>query len=78
MKIENKEKYRVITADEGCVLTTYKPEEDIRGYSSFQSCYSPLNGDISHIREISNEEDARLTEERDKALEYDQTKEYNR
>lgn len=78
MKIENKEKYRVITADEGFVLTTYKAEEDIRGYSSFQSCYSPLNGDISHIREISNEEDARLTEERNKALEYDNPKEYNR
>ena len=78
MKIEIKEKYRVILADEGFVLTTYKPEEDIRGYSSFESCYSPLNGDISHIREISKEEDARLTEERDKALEYDNLKEYNR
>lgn len=78
MKIENKEKFRVITADEGFVLTTYTEEDDIRNYSSFQSCYSPLNSDISHIREISNEEDARLTEERDKALAYDNTKEYNR
>ena len=78
MKIENKEKFRVIEAEDGFVLTTYTPEEDIRGYSSFESCYSPLNGDISHIREISNEEDTRLTEERDKALAYDNTKEYNR
>jgi hypothetical protein len=70
MIIETREKFRVIKADEGFVLTTYT-NEDIRDYSSFDTCYVPLNSDISYIREITIEEDARLTEERNKALEYD-------
>lgn len=77
MIIENKEKFRILKAEDGFVLTTYTGD-DIRNYDSFLNCYSPLNGDISHIKEISSEEDVRLSEERDKVLAYDNSKEYKR
>jgi hypothetical protein len=77
MIIDIKEKFRVISAEDGFVLTTYTGD-DIRNYGSFSNCYVPLTSDISYIREISIDEDANLTAERDKALAYDNTKEYNR
>lgn len=76
MKVEIKAKFQIVTPEEGFVLTNYKEGDDIRTYGSFKSCYCPLDCDHSHIREITVAEDAVLTAERDKVLEYDSTKEY--
>jgi hypothetical protein len=76
MKVEIKPKFQIVTPEEGYVLTNYKEGDDIRSYNSFMSCYCPLDCDHSHIREITAAEDAVLTAERDKVLEYDSTKEY--
>lgn len=76
MKVEIRERFQIVTPDDGYVLTNYKDGDDIRGYDSFMSCYCPLGCDHSHIREITVAEDAVLTAERDKVLEYDSTKEY--
>ena len=76
MKVEIKPKFQIVTPEEGFVLTNYKEGDDILSYSSFKSCYCPLDCDHSHIREITVAEDAVLTAERDKLIEYDSTKEY--
>lgn len=76
MKVEIKPKFQIVTPDEGYVLTNYKEGDDILDYSSFMSCYCPLDCDHSHIREITVEEDVVLTAERNKLIEYDSTKEY--
>lgn len=76
MKVEIKTKFQIVTPEDGFVLTNYKEGDDILTYSSFKSCYCPLDCDHSHIREITVAEDAVLTAERDKVLEYDSTKEY--
>jgi hypothetical protein len=76
MKVEIKAKFQIVTPEDGFVLTNYKEGDDIRTYSSFKSCYCPLDCDHSHIREITVAEDAVLTAERDKLIEYDSTKEY--
>lgn len=78
MKVEIKPKFQIVTPDEGYVLTNYMSEQDIREYDSFMNCYSPLDCDHSHIREITLEEDAVLRNERDKAIAYDTAKEHNR
>ena len=76
MKVEIKAKFQIVTPEEGFVLTNYKEGDGILTYSSFKSCYCPLDCDHSHIREITVAEDAVLTAERDKVLEYDSVKEY--
>ena len=76
MKVEIKTKFQIVTPEEGYVLTNYKEGDDIRSYDSFMSCYCPLDCDHSHIREITVAEDAVLTAERDKLIEYDSAKEY--
>ena len=76
MKVEIKAKFQIVTPEDGFVLTNYKEGDDIRSYDSFKSCYCPLDCDHSHIREITVAEDAVLTAERDKLIEYDSTKEY--
>lgn len=60
MKVEIKPKFQIVTPEEGFVLTNYKDGDDILTYSSFMSCYCPLDCDHSHIREITVEEDATL------------------
>lgn len=78
MKVETTSKFKIVTSDEGYVLTNYEDGQDVIEYNSFMSCYCPLNCDLTHIREISAKEDAVLCEERDKAIGYDNTKEYAR
>ena len=78
MKVEIKPKFQIVTPEEGYILTNYKEGDDILDYSSFMSCYCPLDCDHSHIREITVEEDSVLCIERDKAIEYDTIKEHNR
>lgn len=78
MKVEITPKFKIVTPDEGYVLTNYMVGQDIREYNSFMSCYCPLTCNLEHIREITVEENTVLCGERDKMIEYDYTKEYNR
>lgn len=78
MKVEITSKFQIVTPDEGYIFTEYNAGQDIKEYSSFSSCYCPLNCDLKHIREITVEEDAVLCEQRDKAIENDNVKEYIR
>lgn len=77
MEIITLDKFRVVKAEEGKILTTYNNGDDVRGYSSFTQCYVPLVGDIAHIKEITVAEDAVLCEQRDKLIENDNLKKYN-
>lgn len=67
MKIEIKEKYKVVSPEEGYVLTNYKEGMDIKLYSSFTECICPLSCDLGHLSEISIEQDAKYKEESEKA-----------
>lgn len=72
MNIDIKEKFQVITASEGMVITTYKETDDIREYTSFTIAYAPLNADLSDYREISVEEDEALMAAQFKTIEEDE------
>lgn len=67
MKIENKEKYTIIKADEGMVLTDWDGK-DIMEYTSSISIYCPLTIDTSRYYEISTEQDAIYLEEQEREL----------
>lgn len=69
MKIEIKEKYKVVSPEEGYVLTNYKEGMDIKGYNSFKECICPLDCDLTHLREISLEQDRVYKEQAEKAIE---------
>lgn len=69
MNIITKEKFLIITPDEGKVFTSYTDEQDIKEYSSFTIAYTPLNADLSIYREITVEEDALYCAARDAAIE---------
>ena len=75
MNIEYKEKYQVIKADEGMVLTEWKEGDDILNYSFASMQISPLNYDASILREITIEESDRLLKEQEEALEAEREKE---
>ena len=66
MTIETKEKYLIITADEGMVLTEWKEGNDILHFSFAEKQFSPLNYDIARLREITKEECHRLLDEQEK------------
>lgn len=57
MKIEIKEKYKVVKPEDNMLLTNYKDEMDIKGYNSFNECICPLSCDLKHLREITKEQD---------------------
>ena len=69
MKIETTDKYVKITPDEGMVLTTWNEGDDIVEYNGIKTVYAPLTADISMFREITIEENTKLEEDRDKAVE---------
>lgn len=60
MKIERKEKYILITPDEGKVLTN--------GDTKSTSVYMPLDGDVSVWSEVSEDDKDYTTDEEDAAL----------
>jgi hypothetical protein len=62
MKIEIKEKYKVVKPEDNMLLTNYKDEMDIKGYNSFKECICPLNCDLEHLREITLEQDSEYKE----------------
>jgi hypothetical protein len=74
MKVEIKAKFQIVTPEEGFVLTNYKEGDDILTYSSFKSCYCPLDCDLKHISEISIEEDAILMEKLEELLKLEEEK----
>lgn len=69
MKVEIKEKYQVVKPEDSMLLTNYKDEMDIKGYNSFKKCICPLDCDLTHLREISLEQDRIYKEQAEKAIE---------
>lgn len=68
MTTEYKEKFKILKADEGKVLTAWKEEDDIINFNSFSAIYSPLDADFAIYREISTEQGETLKSMRDKKL----------
>lgn len=62
MKTEIKEKYKVVSPEEGYILTNYKEGMDIKTYSSFTECICPLSCDLEHLSEVSLDKDAEYKE----------------
>ena len=68
MTIENKATYQIIKADDGMVLTEWQNGDDILNYSYATKQYSPLNYDITKLREITQEESDRLAKEQEEKI----------
>ena len=68
MTIENKATYQIIKADDGMVLTEWKDGDNILNYSYASKQYSPLNYDITKLREITQEESDRLVKEQEEKI----------
>lgn len=68
MTIENKATYQIIKADDGMVLTEWKDGNNILNYSYATKQYSPLNYDITKLREITQEESDRLAKEQEEKI----------
>ena len=68
MTIENKATYQIIKADDGMVLTEWKDGDNILNYSYASKQYSPLNYDITKLREITQEESDKLSKEQEEKI----------
>lgn len=68
MRIDTNDRFQTITAEEGMVLTEWKEGDDIMAYSFTIKQFSPLNYDVSRLREITIEECDRLMAEQEKAI----------
>ena len=68
MTIENKATYQIIKADDGMVLTEWKDGDNILNYAYAAKQYSPLNYDITKLREITQEESDRLVKEQEEKI----------
>ena len=68
MTIENKATYQIIKADDGMVLTEWKDSDNILNYSYSTKQYSPLNYDITKLREITQEESDKLAKEQEQKI----------
>ena len=68
MTIENKTTYQIIKADDGMVLTEWQNGDDILNYAYATKQYSPLNYDITKLREITQEESDRLVKEQEQKI----------
>lgn len=70
MNVENRDnKFLVITSDECMVLTEWT-EEDIMEYSGTERQFSPINYDLSKLREITIEEHNSLMERQEEMEKY--------
>lgn len=69
MKIEKFEKYIKVTAEKGFFITDYKEGDDIINFSSGIVMITPLNADLSNLREINEEENNRLNDVQIKEIE---------
>ena len=68
MTIEKKASYQIIKSDDGMVLTEWKDGDDILNYAYATKQYSPLNYDITKLREITQEESDRLVKEQEEKI----------
>ena len=68
MTIENKTTYQIIKADDGMVLTEWKDGANILNYSYAAKQYSPLNYEITKLREITQKESDRLVKEQEEKI----------
>ena len=68
MTIETKSTYQIIKADDGMVLTEWQNGDDILNYAYATKQYSPLNYDITKLREITQEESDRLVKEQEEKI----------
>ena len=68
MTIETKTTYQIIKADDGMVLTEWQNGDDILNYSYSTKQYSPLTYDIAKLREITQEESDKLSEEQEEKI----------
>ena len=68
MTIEKKASYQIIKSDDGMVLTEWKDGDDILNYAYATKQYSPLNYDITKLREITQEESDRLVKEQEQKI----------
>lgn len=59
MKVEIKEKYKVLTAEDNHVIT-YWNKENILDFNYSKTLYCPLNEDITSYYEITEEEKNKL------------------
>ena len=64
MKTEQFDNYIKITADDGCVITSYKEGDDILTYSSCRIMYASKTAFLGDLRDISVEMDAKYNEEK--------------
>ena len=64
MKTEQFDNYIKITADDGCVITSYKEGDDILAYSSCRVMYAPKTAFLGDLRDIKDEMDAKYNEEK--------------
>lgn len=71
MKVEIKEKYKVLTAEDNHVIT-YWNKENILNFSYSKTLYCPLNEDITSYYEITEEEKNKLELEQIKELQKDE------
>lgn len=68
MKIETKEKFIVLTAEDGQSLTTWKDGDNILEFNASKLIYCPLSFDYSAYRDIDDKEVKKLKEEQKEAI----------
>lgn len=69
MNIENRDnKFLVITSDEGMVLAEWTEDKDIMEYSGTERQFSPLDYDITKLREITVAEHTELMERQEEII----------
>lgn len=68
MTTEYKEKFKILKADEGKMLTAWNDGDDIIDFNSFSAIYSPLDADFTAYREITKEQGETLKEMRDEKM----------
>lgn len=68
MKVETKEKFIVLTAEDGQSLTTWKEGDDIKEFNASKLIYCPLSFDYSAYRDIDDKEVEKLNKEQEEAI----------
>lgn len=69
MNVENRDnKFLVITSDESMVLTEWTEDKDIMEYSGTERQFSPLNYDLTKLREITVAEHTELMERQEEII----------
>lgn len=66
MNVESLEKYIKITAEDGMVITEWKEEDNITGFTYCRQMFAPLNTDIKKLREITEDEKNRIEDEKNR------------